>query len=128
AGYRLYQRQILKRNGRGAKKPGTNTRGEPWAYLGNPPEMYISGGKCVIDCQSCRNSPAVDVSLRLALCCECGAVYTNVTVPDAETLETLEAIFQHRPIQARNTRAPFSTTQESLEELDIENVERGLPA
>jgi len=117
AEYRLFQRAILRRNG----------RGDPWVYLGPPPLMFVSGGKCVIDCPNCGNGPVVDVSRRLALCCECGAVCEGVGVPAAEDLETLTAIMANRPQAARNSRHADDQRPATLSELDVENVERGLP-
>ena len=116
--YVLLQRNILKEN----------NMGEPWVYLGPLLKMYISGGKCVVDCPNCMDAPAVDVEARIALCCGCGAIFNNVIVPSPQEYRDLEEVMSVRPVPARNSRHHEEKRREAtVKELDEENQARGLP-
>lgn len=117
-GYRMLQRRIVAQNGRGT----------PWLHVGESPHAYVTGGKWVVDCRVCGNGPVVDVAARVALCCECGAIYEGVIVPDADVLRALEDVLSVRPVQARNSRHAGTLRHATIDELDRENQERGLPS
>lgn len=54
----------------------------PWRYDGEPPPVFVSGGKWLIEC-ACGNCPSVAPEWGgLACCFECGAIYEGCVMPE----------------------------------------------
>lgn len=86
----------------------------------DPIEMYVTGGRCFIKCE-CGAGNSTEPTWRMSCCFECGAVYTNVIVP--ENFAAIEQQLVRRPQQNR-----YWLPGESLEKVMADNVAHGLRA
>lgn len=96
----------------------------PWEWAGAVPDVFVSGGKALIECPTlCGNFPAVDLTWGIACCAEpgCGAIVRNLQ-PPARWSE-IEAELVKRPVRAWRHWEPGTT----VDDLKDENRKRGLP-
>jgi hypothetical protein len=113
AEYRALQHDVLRRLVATGLAPATLT---PHAG-GTAPPPYVSAGRWVLDCP-CGNAPSVSVPWDLALCLECGAIYTGLAFPpDRPRIET---VLLNRQRQQRNWKPP-----ETLADLIEQNCAAG---
>lgn len=79
----------------------------------------ISGGKWLVRCV-CGNAPSVAPEWRLALCFECGAVYEDLVLPDAQP--DITAALLERPSPSQRHWTPGETA----DDLRAENRRNGV--
>jgi hypothetical protein len=87
---------------------------DPWT-ADVTPDVFVSDGKWLVECDVCGNCPSVSLVWREARCFECGAVYANLTVP--EQAAAIEAVLVQRPRMATRYWNPTI----SLDALAAEN-------
>jgi hypothetical protein len=115
AEYHALQRDVLRRFVAQGLAPGALAPHPSTTY----PAPYVSTGRWVLDCP-CGNAPSVSVAWNLALCLECGAVYTGLTF--LADRERIEALLLKRRRQHRNWKPP-----ETVADLIRQNLVAGDP-
>jgi len=113
--YRKRQRSIIAKNR--SLYPKLNWRDPFVVPKKQHGEVYVDGGRWAMRCMNeCGNVVVIHPDWRLGLCCECGAVYEDVTLP-AERVE-IEAELAKRKFPSLRGWKPT----ESVDRLRDENA------
>jgi len=94
--------------------------GMPVQVDGRTLTAYVNEGRWVADCPHCFAGISIHPEWDFAACLECCRTYRSVTLP--VTWPDIEAVLDVRPVRYQHWQ-----TRESVEDLERENVEAGLP-